>query len=139
MGSLRVEILADVMSEANLQKVVDLILDPPQIRIYCGDDHLRVGPAGLRFDTETGVIAGPSPTCSESPITRGYVLRSQGRPYMIILCPTGLAFLNTIGPARYVDQTGVWLDNAVGVSGTLLHEFLHITSLQSNNPLRHQR
>ena len=122
--------LTRVISEVNLKQVVDLILDPPQIRIYCGDGHLRVGPAGIRFNTETGIIVGPAPSCLASPITRAYVLSSQGGPWMIILCPTGLAFLNTVGPARHIEQTGVLLDNAVGVSGTLLHEFLHIASRQ---------
>ena len=111
--------------------VANFLVAPPPIRIFCGDDHLRQGENGLRFDDTSGIITGPSPTCAASLTMRGYVLISPGTSCMIILCPFGLTFPNTIEGARFVQQTDMPLDYAVGVSGTLLHEFLHIASRQS--------
>ncbi|KAL2044621.1 hypothetical protein ABVK25_012304 [Lepraria finkii] len=115
----------------NLQRVANYLSAPPRISIYCGDDFIAQGPDGQWYESSdpnnpTLLVGGFIP-CSGS-ASRGYVLRSQTAP-LIILCPFGLTFRMQIGEiSRHVPQINVPLDNAVGVSATILHEFLHIAN-----------
>ena len=117
--------------EDNLRRVANFLSVPPRISIYCGDEFIAQGPDGQWYESSDPqnptFVAGDFVPCSGS-ASRGYVLRSQTAP-LVILCPLGLTSRMQIGEiSRHIPQINVPLDNAVGVSATILHEFLHIAN-----------
>ena len=117
--------------EDNLQRVANFQSVPPRISIYCGDDFIAKGSDGKWYEfSEPGnptLIDGDFKPCSES-VARGYVLRSQTAP-LLVLCPLGLATRMQIGEfVRHLPQINLPLDDTLGVSTTILHEFLHIAN-----------
>jgi hypothetical protein len=117
--------------EDNLRRVANFQWVPPRISIYCGDDFISKGSDGqwYKFSEPENptLVAGDFRPCSAT-TARGYVLRSQTAP-LLVLCPLGLATRMQIGESvRHLSQINVLLDDTLGVSTTILHEFLHIAN-----------
>ena len=118
--------------EGNLQRVAAFKSMPPKIEIYCGDDHISKATDGEWYDysdpNQPTPVGSPFIPCS-SGAAKGYVIiRTHTNP-MVVLCPLGLVERKQIGEfSRHLPQINVPLDNAIGVSGTILHEFLHIAN-----------